>query len=70
MEPVNWPLLLALHPDAVCNVIEFPTWELTPSMMSISPAPGQWGPTVQKAGHVPQMPPGMCARSRMIRPCV
>lgn len=34
----------------------------------ISPPFGQSGPSVQKAGHVPHIPPGMCARSRMIKP--
>jgi hypothetical protein len=29
---------------------------------------GQSGPMVQKAGHVPQMPPGICAMSAMIKP--
>jgi hypothetical protein len=34
---------------------------LTPSMISISPLFGQLGPRSQKAGQVPQVPPGMWA---------
>ena len=38
-------------------------------MMSISPEAGQLGPNIQNAGHVPQIPPGMCAISAMKSPC-
>ena len=42
---------------------------LTPSMMSISPFTGHGSrPRAQKAGQVPQMPPGMCLMSRTKRP--
>lgn len=36
-----------------------------PSIISISPALGQFGPQVQKAGHVPQ-PVGICSKSIII----
>ena len=72
--PLNMPLLVIVQPAPVWRVIESLLWELTPSMMSISPELGQLGPTVQlrevskageeqlrtyNAGHVPQTPPGM-----------
>ena len=42
-------------------------WSFTPSMMSISPADGQFGPADHHAGQVPQ-PCGMCEKSAMKRP--
>jgi hypothetical protein len=66
--PLNMPLFVALHPEVVCRAMLFASWELTPSIMSISPAFGQFEPTVQKAGHVPQTPPGMWFKSKMMRP--
>ena len=38
------------------------------SSIPISPPFGQSGPSVQKAGQVPQIPPGMWSRSRIIKP--
>lgn len=40
------------HPSEVCRVIALFALSLTPSMMSISPSLGQFGPTIQKAGLV------------------
>jgi len=59
-----------LHPAAVCKVIVSVPARLTPSITSISPLLGQLGPKSQKAGHTPQIEPGMCAISAMKRPCV
>ena len=77
-------LLDTEQPALVCNVISLAVAEFTPSMISISPFVGQFGPTIQlksvsvarkkasdrayKAGHVPHIPPGMWARSRMMSP--
>lgn len=67
--PENPPVLEMLQPALVCRAMLLADWPLTPSMMSISPLLGQSVPSIQKAGHVPQAPAGMCARSRMTRPC-
>jgi len=49
------------------RVIWLVVWSLTPSIISISPARGQFGPTVQKLGHVEQ-PTGMLEASMTKRP--
>ena len=59
---------LMLQPGPVWRVNLFVCWLLTPSMMSTSPLSGQLGPISQKAGQVPQIPPGMCSRSMINRP--
>lgn len=41
------PDMLIEQPADVCNVISLVDWVLTPSMMSISPPAGQFGPTSQ-----------------------
>ena len=42
----------------------------TPSIMSISPWLGQLGPTVQKAGQVPQIPRGVMLARLLPPPCL
>jgi hypothetical protein len=84
MSPLERPLLVMVQPASVWSVIWLVLAELTFSMMSTSPELGQLGPRSQldsisgwylvdgvrthKAGHVPQMPPGMCSRSSIMRP--
>lgn len=51
--------MLMVHPAAVCRVIVSVPARLTPSITSISPLLGQLGPKSQKAGHTPQMLPGL-----------
>ena len=58
-EPDEEPLLVIEQPAEVWRVMESVAAKWTPSMISISPLEGQLGPKVQKAGHTPQMPPGM-----------
>ena len=57
-----------LHPGPVWRVMLLPVCVLTPSIMSISPFDGHEGPTIQKAGQVPHMLPGIWARSSMTKP--
>ena len=45
--PVEDPLDWIEHDDPVWSVIRFDACKLTPSMISISPPSGQFGPTVQ-----------------------
>ena len=45
-------LLLTVHPAEVCSVIVSVVALLTPSMISISPLLGQFGPKDQNAGQV------------------
>jgi hypothetical protein len=67
--PLKLPPLSILQPGAVCRVIVLKLLELTPSIASISPLAGQSSRlAVQNAGHVPHTLPGMCARSRIIKP--
>lgn len=57
--PDREPAVLIVHPAAVCRVIVSVPARLTPSITSISPLLGQLGPKSQKAGHTPQMLPGL-----------
>lgn len=61
------PPPLMEQPGPVCSATLLEDWVFTPSMISISPDVGQFGPTVQNAGHVPHVEAGMCSRSSMIR---
>ena len=45
--PVKAPLLSMVQPLDVCKVIALLALSLTPSMMSISPSLGQFGPIIQ-----------------------
>ena len=64
----DMPIFWMEQPLEVWRVIVFVVAPLTPSMMSISPIAGQLGPTSQKAGQTPQIPPGICAISAKNRP--
>ena len=82
--PLERPLRVMVQPEVLWRVIWFVVAELTPSMISTSPELGQLGPRSQlceisgsssifrawthNAGHVPQIPPGICSRSNIIRP--
>ena len=68
--PACEPAVLIVHPAAVCSVMVSVPARLTPSITSISPEFGQFGPKSQNAGHTPQMEPGMCAMSAMKSPWV
>lgn len=84
ISPLERPLLVMVQPASVWSVIWLVLAALTFSIMSTSPEVGQLGPRSQldfvsgwyfiesvrthKAGHVPQMPPGMCSRSNIMRP--
>jgi hypothetical protein len=56
------------HPEEVWSVIWFVVESPTPSRISISPPLGQFGPTVQYAGHMVG-PWGMANMSVMKSPC-
>ena len=64
---VPWSVSGILHPCLVCKVIALRLIVQIPSMMSISPLFGQFGPKVQNAGQVP-LPTGMWSRQRMNKP--
>jgi hypothetical protein len=55
------PAVFMVQPAAVCKVMVSVPARLTPSITSISPLLGQFGPKSQKAGQTPQMEPGCAA---------